>query len=522
LKELLALEPVFARRVEPGGAVSRIPVHEVKEGFILEVLPGDRVPVDGEVVEGRSAVDEAAVTGESAPVEKEPGSPVFGATVNRSGTFRMRASRVGEDTLLARIVRMVREAQADRAPIQRLADRVSAVFVPIVLLLALATLVGWRAAGAPTLFAVDAAVAVVVIACPCALGLATPTAILVGSGVGLRRGVLVKKASALEALARLDAVLLDKTGTLTRARFEATDVVAADGVSPEEVLGLAGALERRSTHPLARGVVARAERAGAAVGAVEDAEEASGRGVRAIVGGARVRVGSRRFLEEEFVEIPPALAARADALAALGKSLVFVARGGEAIGAIALADTIKPEAPEVVAELRALGLEVGMITGDGDVAARAVAREAGIDLVLAEVLPDAKAGVVARMGERRRVAFVGDGINDAPALAVAAVGIAMGAGTDVAKETGDVVLVRDDLRDIVRAVRLGRATLRKVRQNLFLAFAYNVAAIPLAAGLFYPSFGVLLRPEVAAAAMALSSVSVVTNALLLRRVERRL
>ncbi len=555
LRELLVLEPQAANRLVSGdGQVERVPVSEVRPGDLLVVRAGEKVPVDGVVVEGASAVDESAVTGESAPVEKVPGARAIGATVNRSGTFTMRATHVGSETLLARIVRMVREAQADRAPIQRLADRVAAFFVPAVLGLALATYAFWRLYGAgafgypasfggPGLFAFTTAISVLVIACPCALGLATPTAILVGSGVGLRRGILVKKASALEELARVDAVLLDKTGTLTRGRFEVTDIVAADGAAgggvatrgEAEPLGLAAAVERASNHPLARAIVRRAEERGVPVPEARDLEEQGGRGIGGTVAGRRVdvtalrqsTVDSRQSTVESDRRIAAALASAAERLATEGKSLVLLAVDGKPAALFALRDEIKQEARDVVRELRdELGLEVGLVTGDHAAAARAVAREVGIEprRVEAEVLPDGKAAVVDRWrgAESRRVAFVVDGINDAPALARADVGIAMGAGTDVAKETGDVVLVRDDLRDVARAIRLGRATLRKIKQNLFFAFFYNVAGIPIAAGALWPVAGLLLRPEIAGLAMALSSVSVVASSLLLRRLEKTL
>ncbi len=519
LRELVALEPQEALRIVPAGATERVPAADVRVGDLLAVRAGEKVPVDGEVVEGTTAIDESAVTGEPAPVEKAPGARVVGGTINRSGAFTMRATRVGADTMLAGIVRLVREAQADRPPIQRLADRVSAVFVPIVLALALATFAGWTLAGSGTLYAVKAATAVVVIACPCALGLATPTAILVGSGIGLKRGILVKKASALEEVARVDLVLFDKTGTLTRGRFAATDVAAAARADERLVLALAAAVERRSTHPLARAVVERAESApDLEIPEPRAVHETGGRGVEGEVEGRRVIAGSRGFLESKDVEFEPALLERAGALAAAGRSLVFVARDGAALGAIALEDRLRYEAPDVVRALRGLGIEVGLVTGDGAAAARAVAGKAGIpeDLVFAEVLPEAKAEVVERRrAASRRVAFVGDGINDAPALARADVGIAMGGGTDVARETGDLVLVRGDLEDVGRAVRLGRATLRKIRQNLFFAFFYNVLGIPIAAS-------GRLDPELAGLAMALSSVTVVTSSVMLRRVMSKL
>jgi len=539
LTTLLSLEPETARRVRDGGPDETVLSSSIAAGDLLRVLPGERFPADGVVARGRTAADESMLTGEPLPVEKGPGDAVTGATINRTGDVVVRAMAVGEATRLASIVRAVKAAQADRAPIQRTADRVAAVFVPAVLALGAAVFAFWLLSGAarfgtparasPLAFALSLATATIVVACPCALGLATPTAILVGSGVGLRRGVLVKRASALEALAGARVVLLDKTGTLTRGAFEVEGIAAAPGVTEDDVLRTAGALESRSIHPLARAVAARAAPLLArAPPLLEDVEEEGGRGVRGTVDGERALAGSRALLAESFVDVPVALEEAARAHAAEARSVVFVARGGEAIGLVALADTPRPEARAVVDELRALGLDVGLVTGDGPVAAAALARRVGIAeaRVHAGVSPEGKRDAVlaARAAGPAPVgvAFVGDGVNDAPALASADIGISMGGGADVAHEAGDLALSRGDLRDLPRAIRLARATIAKVRQNLALAFVYNAAALPVAAGLLWPSMGLVLRPEWAGLAMALSSVSVVGNALLLRRAEARI
>jgi P-type Cu+ transporter len=522
LKKLLKLQADRARLIVDGEE-REVPASQAKVGDLLLVRPGETIPVDGMVVEGSSTVDESMVTGESLPVEKEPGDGVTGATGNRTGVLTIRATRVGEETLLAQIVRMVAEAQADKAPIQRFADRVSAVFVPVVLLLALLTFAVWfYGLHHDFLFAFRLAIAVVVIACPCAMGLATPTAIMVGSGVGLNRGILVKKGSVLEHISRLQAVLLDKTGTLTRGEPALSDVIPSAGLAGERFLALLAAAESGSNHPLAQAAVRGAAERGIAAGAVTGYRETGGRGVACTFEGTALLAGNAAFMAESGIDVA-SLADPAGRLSAAGKSLVYIAADGILAGVAAFADQLKETSARAVAELKRLGIATYMITGDHADVAAAIAREAGVDGFEAEVLPERKQQVVKEYQARGLfVGMVGDGINDAPALARADVGIAIGSGTDVAKETGDVVLVRDDLMDVVRAVRLGRATLAKVKQNLFWALFYNVLGIPVAAGLLYYPFGITLKPEFAGLAMAFSSVSVVTNSLLLKRIGHKL
>ena len=520
IRRLVALQPRTARVLRAGGEVD-VPIASVAVGDLLSVRPGERVAVDGIVEEGASSVDESMLTGESLPVEKRPESTVVGGSVNRTGSFSFRATRVGADTVLARIIRLVEEAQGSKAPIQRLADRVAAVFVPIVLGIAALTFVVWWLVGPePAVFhALANAVGVLVIACPCAMGLATPTAIMVATGRGAELGVLIRSAEALEVLHRAEVVVLDKTGTLTVGRPVVTDVVPVSE-SPGaagELLALAAAAEQGSEHPLGEAVVAEAKARGLALPPVSSFQAISGQGVDALAPDGRILLGNRRLMESRGIALGP-LAERAEALAAAGKSSVFVAFGGEALGLIAVADGLKPTAREAVAALAARGVEVVMLTGDSRVVAEAVAREAGITHVLAEVLPEDKAVEIKRLQEGGRVvAMVGDGINDAPALAQADVGIAMGSGTDVAIEAADVTLMRGDLRGVVTAIDLSRRTIRVIRQNLAWAFGYNLVLVPVAAGVLYPVAGILLSPVLAGGAMALSSVSVVLNSLRLRR-----
>jgi len=518
IRRLVALAPRTARVLRDGIEVD-VPTAEVVVGDLVRIRPGERVPVDGEVIEGASAVDESMLTGESLPVEKAPGAPVVGGSVNRTGSFVFRATRVGAETTLARIVRLVEEAQGSRAPIQRLADRVAAVFVPVVLVIAAATFVGWWVFGpSPSiLYALTNAVAVLVIACPCAMGLATPTAIMVATGRGAELGVLVKSAEALETLARVDMMVFDKTGTLTLGRPTVTDVIPAPGVAEDDVLAFAAAAEQGSEHPIGGAIVARAKERGLPMPAVAEFSTVPGQGIDALAPEGRLLLGSRALMEARGVDVT-ALAPRAEALAQAGKTVVYLAVAFRPLGLVAVADTLKPEAAAVAAALRARGIEVAMLTGDDRRTAAAIARAAGIDRVLAEILPEDKAREIARLRESgRRVAMVGDGINDAPALARADVGIAMGSGTDVAIEAADVTLMRGDLRGVVAAVDLARRTIRIVKENLVWAFGYNVVLIPVAAGLLYPLWGVLLSPILAGAAMAFSSVSVVTNSLRLKR-----
>ncbi len=515
IRRLAGLQVRSAHVIRDGEEVE-VPLEEVAVGDILLVRPGDRIPVDGEIVAGESAVDESMVTGESMPVDKGAGDEVVGGTVNQSGAFRFRATRVGAETVLAQIIRLVQEAQASKAPIQRLADRVAGIFVPIVIGIAAVTFAVWLAAGPNPTYAVIAAVSVLIIACPCALGLATPTSLLVGTGRGAELGVLVRSAEALEVAGRLDAVVLDKTGTLTLGQPRLTDVIAAPGWTEDRALALAASVERQSEHPLGQAVVRAARDRDLALAEAEDFRALSGLGVRGRVGGVGALVGSARLLADAGVSTE-AISGRAEALAAEGKTVMLAAADGEAAGVVAVADVARPEAAEAVALLKDLGLSVYMLTGDNARTAQAIASQVGIDEVRAEVLPDQKAEAVkALQNQGQHVAMVGDGINDAPALAQADVGIAIGRGTDIAMEAGDITLVRDDLRLVAEAIRLSRATLSNIRQNLFWAFFYNTAGIPVAAGVLFPIIGRLLHPAMAAAAMAFSSVSVVANALRLR------
>jgi Cu+-exporting ATPase len=522
LRELLELQPQQARLLV-GGKEKEIPAALVDVGDCLVVRPGEKIPADGLVLEGESAVDEALLTGESLPVAKVAGDSVTGGTISTNGRLVMEARRVGDETTLAQIVSLVGAAQADKAPIQRLADQVSNVFVPVVVSLSLLTWCGWFFwAGADFLFAFQAAVAVLVIACPCALGLATPTAIMVGSAIGLKAGILFKRASVLEQIGRLQILLIDKTGTLTSGQFQITDLEPVAPLGPDELLRVAFALESASRHPLALAVADCARQREIVAAPVEGLVEQGGHGLIATLDGIKLAAGNLELMQQQRVAVH-ALEHRAVELAGEGKSIVYVARDGEALGLIGLADSLKADAATGIRALKRLGLTCILVTGDRKEVAAAVANEVGVDGVEAEVRPDEKLAVVERYQRQGQlVGMVGDGINDAPALARADVGIAIGGGTDVAKETGDLVLVRGAVRDIERAILLGRQTLRKIRQNLFWAFIYNLIGIPVAAGLFYPWFGVLLKPEFAGLAMAFSSVSVVTNSLLLKRYARQL
>jgi Cu+-exporting ATPase len=518
IRRLVGLTPRTARVVRAGAEVD-VPTTEVHVGDLVRIRPGERVPVDGVVTEGASTIDESMLTGESLPVEKAPESKVFAGTVNRTGSFIFRAARVGSETALARIVALVAEAQGSRAPIQRLADRVAAIFVPIVLGVAGLTFLAWWAFGPEPagLFALTNAVAVLVIACPCAMGLATPTAIMVATGRGAERGILVRSAAALELLERVDTVVFDKTGTLTVGRPSVTDVIALPPASEDDVVALAAGAEQGSEHPLGEAIVARAKERGLALPPITEFTTVPGQGIDAMAPDGRVLLGNRTLMDARGVDIG-ALVPRAQALAADGKTAVYLALGGRALGLLAAADVLKPEAPEAVAALKRRGLAVIVLTGDARPTAEAVARRAGVDKVLAEILPEDKAREVAALkAQGHRVAMVGDGINDAPALAQADVGIAMGSGTDVAIEAADVTLVRGDLRGVVGALDLSRRTISVIKQNLVWAFGYNVVLIPVAAGALYPLWGVLLSPILAGAAMAFSSVSVVTNSLRLKR-----
>jgi Cu+-exporting ATPase len=519
IKALLGLAPKTARRLAGDGTEADVPLEDVRPGDRLRVRPGEKVPVDGVVLEGASSVDESMVTGEPVPVEKAPGARVTGSTVNGTGGFVMRAEKVGRDTLLARIVQLAAEAQRTRAKVQRLADAVAAWFVPAVVAVALLAFAAWALVGPePRLaYALVAAVSVLIIACPCALGLATPMSIMVGVGRGASAGVLVKNAEALETLARVDTLVVDKTGTLTEGRPSLAAVAGPDGTEDVEALRLAASLERGSEHPLAGAIVRAAEERGLALAPVEGFSSVTGRGVRGTVLGRMVDLGSPAFFAERGVDLS-ALEPRAEQERALGRTVVFLAVEGKARALVSVSDPVKASASEAIRHLKAEGLDVVMLTGDNRTVASAVGRALGIARFEAEVLPERKAEVVRKLqAEGRVVAMAGDGVNDAPALAAAQVGIAMGTGTDVAMQAAGVTLVKGDLGGIVRARRLSRATLANIRQNLIWAFFYNALGIPIAAGVLYPWLGWLLSPMVAAAAMSLSSVTVITNALRLRR-----
>ncbi len=521
IKALLNLAPPTARKVEDGGD-REIPLDQVQVGDLLRVVPGDKVPVDGVVVEGRSYVEESMITGEPLPVEKTVGDPVTGGTVNGAGSFIMRAERVGRDTLLGQIVSMVAEAQRSRAPIQGLADKVASIFVPAVLVVSVLTFILWMWLGPePKLaYALVNAVAVLIIACPCALGLATPMSIMVGVGRGAQEGVLVKNAEALERLEKVTTLVVDKTGTLTEGKPQLMDVLPSNGFDARELLCLAASLEQSSEHPLAAAIVRGAQDQGVSLSAATEFHSVTGGGVVGMVDGRRVVVGKPGLLRDENVADLTALEALAANLQEEGKTAMFVAVDGQPAGVLAVADPIKATTPQAVRELHALGLSLVMLTGDNRRTAAAVAKTLGIDAVEAEVEPAGKVAHIKKLRARgERVAMAGDGVNDAPALSEADVGIAMGTGTDVAMQSAGITLVKGDLRGIAKAIRLSRATLRNIRQNLFFAFVYNALGIPIAAGVLYPFFGLLLSPIIAGAAMSLSSVSVIGNALRLRSVK---
>ena len=518
IRALLDLAPKTARRTRSDGTEEEVQLDAVQVGDRLRVRPGEKVPVDGAVLEGRSAVDESMVTGESMPVTKEVGAKVIGGTMNQSGALVIEAQKVGRDTMLSQIVQLVAEAQRTRAPIQRLADQVSGYFVPAVIVTALLAFAAWGIWGPEPRFSYGlvAAVAVLIIACPCALGLATPMSIMVGVGRGAQAGVLIKNAEALEHMEKVDTLVVDKTGTLTEGKPAVTAVVAAPGFSETEVLRLSASVERASEHPLAAAIVAAAAKQGIATAPVAEFDSPTGKGAFGTVEGRKVVLGSAAFLREHGVDVSP-LAGQADKLREDGATVIFAGMDSKLGGAIAIADPVKASTPEALAGLKAEGIRVVMLTGDNWTTAKAVARRLGIEEIEAEVLPDQKSAVVQRYKAAGRVvAMAGDGVNDAPALAAADVGIAMGTGTDVAMESAGVTLLKGDLTGIVRARHLSRATMRNIRQNLFFAFIYNALGVPVAAGVLYPVLGILLSPIIAAAAMALSSVSVVGNALRLR------
>ena len=521
IRALLDLAPKKARRIGSDGAEEEIALDAVAVGDALRVRPGEKVPVDGEVTGGRSSVDESMVTGESMPVTKEAGATVIGGTLNGSGSLVIAARKVGRDTMLAQIVQLVADAQRSRAPIQRLADQVSGYFVPAVIAVAVLAFAAWAIWGpAPSLsYGLVAAVAVLIIACPCALGLATPMSIMVGVGRGAGLGVLIKNAEALERMEKVDTLVIDKTGTLTEGKPSVIRIIAAPGFDEAELLRLAASVERASEHPLADAIVREAQKQGLTTAAVKNFDSPTGKGALGVVESRKIILGNSRFLEEHGVDTAP-IAIEAEAQRNNGATAIFIGIDGAVAGAIAIADAVKPSTPEALAALKAEGLRIVMLTGDNWTTARAIAKQLGIADVEAEVLPDQKSAVVQRYKkEGRVVAMAGDGVNDAPALAAADVGIAMGTGTDVAIESAGVTLLKGDLNGIVRARRLSEATMRNIRQNLFLAFIYNAAGVPIAAGVLYPVFGILLSPIIAAAAMALSSVSVIGNAIRLRAIK---
>jgi len=518
IRALLDLAPKTARRIRNDGTDEDVPLEAVAIGDRLRVRPGEKVPVDGKLVEGRSSVDESMITGESMPVTKEVGAKLIGGTMNKTGGFVMEAGKVGRDTMLSQIVQMVAEAQRSRAPIQRLADEVSGWFVPAVILIAIVAFATWMWLGPEPSFTYGlvAAVAVLIIACPCALGLATPMSIMVGVGQGARAGVLIKNAEALERFEKVNTLVVDKTGTLTEGKPKVTSLVAVNGVAEDELLQLVATLERASEHPLAAAIVEAANERGLRLGTAENFDSPVGKGVTGTVKGRRLVIGSHQIMSEEKVDVAP-LTEKAEALRGEGATVIFVAIDGKAGGLFAISDPIKPTTPAAVAALMKDGVRVVMLTGDNRTTANAVARKLGITEVEAEILPEHKSEIVRRLrNEGHIVAMAGDGVNDAPALAAADVGIAMGTGTDVAIESAGVTLLKGDLQGIVRARQLSHATMRNIRQNLFFAFIYNAAGVPVAAGVLYPAFGLLLSPIIAAATMALSSVSVIGNSLRLR------
>ena len=510
VRSLMRLRPETAAVIE-NGEEKLVPIESVKRGDVFAVRPGENIPVDGIVLSGTSAVDESALTGESIPVDKSEGDRVSAATVNISGYLRCEAARVGEDTALAKIIRMVEEASATKAPIAKLADRVAGVFVPTVMAIAAATLVIWLIAGRTLGFAVARGISVLVISCPCALGLATPVAIMVGSGVGAKHGILFKTAASIEAAGRTDTVVLDKTGTVTSGKPAAKSILTAEGVSEAELVSAAASIEAMSEHPLSRAVTELAAQKNAAVRAVENFKAVPGKGLAGTLDGNELIGGSLRFVSER-VKIPDELLREAEKLSELGQTPLAFAYAGRLLGIITVADEIKPDSAEVVAQLRGMGISVIMLTGDNEKTARAIAAEAGIERVIAGVLPDGKEKVIRELALKGRIAMVGDGINDAPALTRADVGIAIGAGADVAVDAADIVLVKSRLSDVPAAIRLGRAALTNIKENLFWAFFYNAVCIPLAAGAFVFA-GIELSPMIGAAAMSLSSFCVVSNAL---------
>ncbi len=515
IKKLIGLQAKTAR-VLRGNKEIEIPIEEVKTGDIILVKPGEKIPVDGIVAAGHSSVDESMVTGESIPVEKKEKDEVIGATINKSGFLKIKTAKIGKDTVLSQIIKMVEEAQGSKAPIQRLADKISSVFVPVVILIAVGAFGFWYLTGSPFLFAFTVLIAVLIIACPCALGLATPTAIMVGTGKGAENGILIKGGEALETAHKINTIIFDKTGTLTKGKPEVTDIIAFSG-SEDDALKYAAIVEKRSEHPLAEAIINEAKKRKIKIQEPKNFKAIEGKGVQAGCNGKLILFGNRKLMKENNISIDN-FEKQIQKLENEGKTVMLLSVEKKLYGAIAVADTLKEHSKEAVERLKKKGIEVIMITGDNERVAKAIARQGGIQKILAEVLPQDKAKEVKKLQEQGKiVAMVGDGINDAPALAQADLGIAIGSGTDIALETGSIVLIKNDLRDVVKSIELSRYTIKKIRQNLFWAFIYNVAGIPIAAGILYPAIGLLLNPIIAAGAMAFSSVFVVSNSLLMKR-----
>lgn len=515
IKKLLGLQPKVAI-VLRDGQEKEIPIEEVAVGDIIVVKPGQKIPVDGIVIEGHSSVDESMITGESIPVEKIKGSEVIGATINKTGSFKFKATKVGKDTTLAQIIKLVEEAQGSKAPIQELADKISAYFVPAVVVIGILAFIIWFLAGQSFVFSLTVFIAVLIIACPCALGLATPTAVIVGLGLGAQNGILIRNAASLQIAHRINAVVFDKTGTLTKGEPQVTDVIAYDG-QEKDILGVAAAVEKNSEHPLADAIIKAAGARNIELKDTEEFKTIPGKGIEATLGNNRILLGNRRLMQDEAIDISK-IEEDLKKIENEGKTVMLVASNNRIIGLIAVADTLKEYSKEAVVALKKLGKQIIMITGDNRITAQAIARRLGIDRVFAEVLPQDKANEVKKLqDEGLKVAMVGDGINDAVALAQADLGIAIGTGTDVAVESGDIILIKDDLRDAVVAMDLSRYAIKKMKQNLFWAFFYNLAGIPIAAGVLYPFTGFLLNPIIAGLAMAFSSLSVVSNSLLMKR-----
>ncbi len=511
IKSLMSLAPKTAVVIR-NGEEQTVPVEQVRKGDIFLVRPGENIPVDGVVLDGETAVNESALTGESVPVDKQSGDAVSAATINQSGFIRCEATKVGQDTTLSQIIKMVSDASATKAPIAKIADRVSGVFVPIVIAIAVVSTVVWLVCGQSFGFALARGISVLVISCPCALGLATPVAIMVGGGIGAKHGILFKTAQSLEEAGKVRTVALDKTGTITSGKPRVTDIIPADGVTSDELMRIACALEIKSEHPLARAIIDKAEEMRLEYGEINDFKALTGSGVKGTINGQEIIGGNLKLIGENAV-VPDKMSKTADALAQSGKTPLFFSKGGALLGIIAVADVIKEDSPEAVRQLRNMGIRVVMLTGDNERTANAIGKQAGVDEVIAGVLPDGKGEVINRLKEHGKVAMVGDGINDAPALTGADVGVAIGAGTDIAIDAADVVLMKSRLSDVPAAIRLSRATLKNIHENLFWAFIYNIIGIPLAAGVFIAAFGWKLNPMYGAAAMSLSSVCVVTNAL---------